>query len=118
MRLAYRQVTITDFRGRVLGYTDTAELRSAESGKGTFGVAGGTFAPRFVMTRGSPRRVDLLIESQGIPRLRLQGVRLTMFSGEVLATTGEYACMAAIGVFRSCQLLSRPRGGKTRTVPE
>ncbi len=118
MRLAYRQVTITDFRGRILGYADSAELQPAESGKGTFGVTGGTFAPRFVRTLGSPRRVDLLIESQGIPRLRLRGVRLMIFSGEVLVTTGEYACLAAIGVFRSCQLLSRPRGGKTGTVPE
>jgi len=40
------------------------------------------------------------------------------FSGQVLVTTGEYACLAAIGEFRSCQLLSRPRGGKTGTVPE
>jgi hypothetical protein len=105
-----------DPRGRVLGYAGTVEIRSRQHGEGTLGLADVTFAPDLAGRIGSSYRVDLLIASLGIPRLRIQGVRFPLLSGEELVTTGEYACTAAIGEFRSCQLISHARRGKTRPV--
>ncbi len=97
---AYRQVTITDSRGQVLAYADQVTVQTTRRGDGTLGLLGVTFAPG-VVDRLAFSVQHLVIASQGVPRLRLGSVRLSLDSGEEPVPSGECVCSAAIGTFRS-----------------
>ncbi len=113
-RIAYRQVTITDSRGKVLAYAEKLAIDAARRGDGTLGLHGITFAPGVVDRLVSSQASDIVVASQGIPRLRLGGVRLLLGSGEEPLSTGECAYTAAIGAFRSAvPIPRRPRTGNS-----
>ncbi len=100
-RTGYRQVTITDFRGKVLAYAEKLAIDATRRGDGTLGLHGITFAPGVVDRLVSSPGSDVVVASQGIPRLRLGGISLALGSGEESLSTGECAYTAAIGAFRS-----------------
>lgn len=113
-RIAYRQVTITDSRGKVLVYAEKLAIDATRRGDGTLGLHGITFAPGVVGRLVSSPVSDIVVASQGIPRLRLGGFRLSLGSGEEPLSTGECAYAAAIGAFRSAvPIPRRARGGNS-----
>ncbi len=76
-------------------------VQSARRGDGTLGLVGVTFAPGEVDRLASSRVRHLVIASQGIPRLHLRSVRLSVDSGEKPVPSGECVCSAAIATFHS-----------------
>jgi len=114
----YRQVTITNSRGQVLAYAENITVQTARRGAGTLGLLNVTFAPGVIdrLARSCVR--DLVIASQGIPRLGLRLVCLSIDSGEAPVSSGECACNAAIGTFRfAARLRDRQHPGTSGVAP-
>ncbi len=110
--VAYRQATLMGARGKVLAYAETVVIRFGPGSAGALGFTTVTFSPAVERGSDALHLPNVVITSGGKPRVRLRGVHIALLSGDELETTGEYACTAAIGQFRSHRLLGRARGGK------
>ncbi len=89
MRIAaFRDVTLTNARRKVLGYAEQVAIRSAPRSTGTIGLVGVTFAPaaaRYVFSRQIP---VVTIDTIGRSRLQLRGIRFSIASDALPASTG------------------------------